>query len=499
MKLDKLSIKWKLYIYLIGFVAIMLGILWLFQVVSLERFYKAIKIQSIEKAAQTLAKNIDYEDLEDLMEQLARQNDISIKLVNVRGDTLSKVDIAPDALLTHMSREDLVNYYKITLLEGGTKLVIFGEDISRKEVSPFGGMDFTEEGIRMNKFPPPRRDKMESILYTKMVTRSDGLNVLLLLNTNITPIDATVDTLRVQLVYITGILVVLALALALFISKKISKPIIQINDTAHELAKGKYDIEFEGKGYLEIIELNNTLNYAARELSKVEKLRRELIANVSHDLKTPLTMITGYSEMMRDLPGENTPENVQIIIDEATRLNTLVNDLLDLSKLQAGTIQLNPSLFNLTESVREILKRYEKLTEQEGYEISFIYNEEIMVYADEVKLSQVIYNLINNAITYTGKDKKIIVKQSRTDNVTSKVRLEIIDTGEGIEAHEIPYIWERYYKVDKHHKRAAIGTGLGLSIVKNILETHKATYGVESEKGIGSTFWFELEEADKDH
>nr|WP_307990555.1 HAMP domain-containing sensor histidine kinase [uncultured Niameybacter sp.] len=496
MKLDKLSIKWKLYIYLIGFVAIMLGILWLFQIVSLERFYKGIKLQSIEKAANSLAKNIDYENLEELMEQLARQNDISIKIVDASGDTLSKVDIAPDVLLTHMSREDLANCYLITLLEGGTKLEIFGQDVDKREISPLDVMGLTkEEAMRMNKFPPPRRDKMESILYTKMVTRSDGLNVLLLLSTNITPIDATVDTLRVQLIYITGILVILAIGLALFISKKISKPIIEINHTAGELARGKYDIQFKGKGYLEIIELNNTLNYAASELSKVEKLRRELIANVSHDLKTPLTMITGYSEMMRDLPGENTPENVQIIIDEATRLNTLVNDLLDLSKLQAGTISLSLSKFNLTSSIREILKRYEKLTQQEGYQITFISDEEVIVYADEVKLSQVIYNLINNAITYTGKDKKIVVKQSRIGD--DRIRIEIIDTGEGIEASEIPYIWERYYKVDKHHKRAAIGTGLGLSIVKNILECHESAYGLESTKGMGSTFWFELKELNR--
>ena len=133
-----------------------------------------------------------------------------------------------------------------------------------------------------------------------------------------------------------------------------------------------------------------TLNYAAKELSKVETLRRDLIANVSHDLRTPLTMITGYSEVMRDLPGENTPENVQVIIDEANRLTTLVNDMLDLSKMQSGAQKLSPSFFDLTESVRDILGRYNKLTD---YDIRFTADRDVTVYADELKISQVVYNL----------------------------------------------------------------------------------------------------------
>lgn len=126
----------------------------------------------------------------------------------------------------------------------------------------------------------------------------------------------------------------LALIFAAIMSKKVSKPIIKINESAKELAKGNVAVHFDGEGYREITELNDTLNYAAEELSKVENLRRELIANVSHDLRTPLTMITGYAEVMRDIPGENTPENVQIIIDEANRLTSLVNDMLDISSFR---------------------------------------------------------------------------------------------------------------------------------------------------------------------
>ena len=138
-------------------------------------------------------------------------------------------------------------------------------------------------------------------------------------------------------------------------------------------------MDFDASGYREIAELANTLNYAAKELSKVEALQRELIANISHDLRTPLTMITGYAEVMRDIPNENTPENVQIIIDEAKRLTTLVSDVLDISKLQSGTIPFNGEVLNLTENIREILTRYTKLTE---YKIIFEANEDIYVYGD---------------------------------------------------------------------------------------------------------------------
>ena len=195
-------------------------------------------------------------------------------------------------------------------------------------------------------------------------------------------------------------------------------------------------------------------------------------------------MIAGYSEVMRDIPGENTPENVQIIIDETNRLTTLVNDMLDLSKLQAGAIPLKRSVFNLTESIREIMTRYDKLAD---FHFVFEAGEEVYVNADELKISQVVYNLVNN---YTGFDKTVRVRQRVQGNV---VRVEVIDSGEGIEPDKLKDIWERYYKVDKSHKRAQVGSGLGLSIVKSILELHGGRYGVQSEVGKGSIFWFQLE------
>jgi len=269
----------------------------------------------------------------------------------------------------------------------------------------------------------------ESMVYGQLVALQDGSRQFILLNAILNPVSSTVDTLRSQLLIITGLLVFLSLGLALILSRRVARPIVRINERSKELAKGNYEVSFSASGYKEIAELADTLNHAARELNKVETLRRELIANVSHDLRTPLTMISGYAEVMRDLPGENNPENIQVIIDEARRLTGLVNDLLDLSRLQAGSQNLNKSTYSLTASIRTIISRYGKLIDQEGYDLSFEAAEDARVHADELRIDQVLYNLINNAISYTGDDRKVTVRQTVAGG---RVRIEIIDSGDGV-------------------------------------------------------------------
>lgn len=285
-------------------------------------------------------------------------------------------------------------------------------------------------------------------------------------------------------------MIFLATLIAIIISKRISNPIEQINQSAKALAKGDYETEFHGRGFLEIKELSDILNTAALELSKVERLRRELMANISHDLRTLLAFIYSYAEMMHDFPHEVTSEQSQIIMDEAKRLTSLVNDMLDISCLETGITRLNKENYNLTERLRETINRMNRLVENKGYQLNFEYEEDVYIHADEVKITQAFYNLLINAITYSGDDKTVIVRQSVKGNA---VKIEVIDHGEGIDQSDLPYIWERYYKVNKEHKRPIIGTGLGLSIVKKIIEMHNGKYGVESEVGKGSIFWFQLE------
>ena len=501
MRFEKMRIKYKLFFYLIIFTAIMLVLLWLFQTVFLESFYRSIKTQSVKASAQEIAENINTSDLQSYIDDVAQRNDITVRVFDEQNNEIASENIGENSIIYKLPMGLIQNYYDEAKENGGTILKLFPEE-NNKEM-PVRTQDQTpgqddgeanQTGGQAQQMPQQQGNRQmsnmpQNMIYVELVEQADGSTMMIMVGAMITPVDATVETLQIQLLYISIVFVALSVILAFSISARISRPIIKINTSAKELAQGNYDINFDGKGYREIAELNETLNYAAKELSKVESLRRELIANVSHDLRTPLTMITGYGEVMRDLPSENTPENVQIVIDEAKRLTTLVNDLLDVSKFQSGSQEIQLGRYNLTQSICDILMRYDKLTKQDGYHITFLAGEDVHVCADEARITQVVYNLINNAITYTGEDKCITVRQTVQNG---KVRIEIIDTGEGIPEDKLKYIWDRYYKIDHIHKRAAIGTGLGLSIVKAILDKHQAEYAVISKEGQGCTFWFEL-------
>ena len=293
--------------------------------------------------------------------------------------------------------------------------------------------------------------------------------------------------------FLTVGVILLATGLVGFtMARSISEPIIETNESARELSRSRYTRPPHSGGYREIAELNDTLVRAAEDLGKVEDLQRELIANISHDLRTPLTMIVGYAEAMRDIPEEVTPENMQIIIDETSRLSSMVNEVLDFSRLRTGSLELEEKPFNLTEQIREICNRVGRMTAVEGYTVLFTPAEDRTVTGDSGRISQVLYNLLGNALTYTGKDRTVRITLQDTG---SRVRVEISDSGEGIPEDELPYIWDRYYRSRENHRRAVIGSGLGLNICRSILEKHGAEYGVKSVEGQGTTFWFELPKA----
>ena len=474
-----MGIRRRMMMYLAAFVAFVLALLWLFQIVWLDDFYRWDKTRQVREASDTVTANLDSDQLESLINHLAARYDVCVLLLNGEGREILSSEDVRFCLLHHMDLRDLRFWCNRTPEDGSLIMELFN-------VQPLMNFPMNPYDFRGNV--PPMMSEQQSLLCARRVTMPDGTQAYLLLNSIITPLESTVETLTLQLIIITGVVIVGALLLAWFIARRVTRPIIETNEAARALARGQFDPPPHGGAYREMAELNDTLAHAAVELSQVERLQHELIANISHDLRTPLTMIGGYAEVMRDIPGEASPENFQIVIDETNRLTSLVSELLDFSRLQTGHTAMQSASFCLTDAIAAIVQRVGGMTEKDGYIVRYESQDRVFIHADEKRIGQVVYNLVGNALTYTGADKTVTLAQTVEEG---RVRISISDTGKGIPPEEIPLIWNRYYRTQESHKRAVIGSGLGLSIVQSILEKHGMRYGVDSVVGQGTTFWFE--------
>lgn len=474
------GIRPHIFVCFLVFTALLLVLLWLFQIVFLDEFYRMQKTEMLRSFSNSMVHNIDNENLQTLADRIAEQDNVCVMVTDENMRVIVTAESWNGCLIHHMNRFDLWRYAS-SLAEGDSAIA------AEFPLDAFRNQSYDARKFR-GAVPPSDNGGAKSLITVQRAVMADSRVVYVFLNTLITPVTGTVQTIRNELYFISAILVLLSFLLSLILSRYITRPLIETTEAAAALSGGEYQ-PVSDTGYREIEQLNQQLVQAAHDLHRVEEMQNELIANISHDLRTPLTLIEGYAEAMRDLPDENTPENMQVIIDETRRLTTLVNSVLDLHTARGELGTLNTTPFSLTDSIRGILSRYAKLTEQDGYHIVFAPVQDAWVLADEVKVQQVVYNLINNALTYTGEDRTVTVVQKVQD---SRVRIEVRDSGEGIAPQDLPYIWDRYYRGGKPHRRARIGSGLGLSIVKNILESHHLAYGVESREGEGSTFWFEL-------
>lgn len=410
-------------------------------------------------------------------------NEIVDKIINIEStniiESMDDITLDNNICLEYMDYYGNKYYYnnKISSCLLGRNKIIDKELVKFKQ---------SGEETAFEKILNPINNSV-SLLYC--IKKGNGY---IFLFTSLEDIGTTTSLIKNQLIYVTLLAILFSIIIALFLSRRIAKPISDMTKKAEKLAEGNYNVQFTTTGIKEIDELANTLNYLEQEVSKTDEYRRDLMANVSHDLKTPLTMIKAYAEMIRDITLDNkekTKENLNVIIDETDRLNILVNDILELSKLQNNQDNLNIEKFDIVELINDILKRYQIIKETENYNLVLESPSSIIVKADKKRISQVIYNLINNAINYTGDDLTVTIRI--TENAKD-CKIEIIDTGKGIDEKDLTNIWNRYYKKEKNHKRNVVGTGLGLSIVKNILEQHHFKYGVNSIKDKGTTFYFQV-------
>lgn len=280
-KWRKPGIRMQVMLGFVLFTAVIVTLLWTFQITLLNTFYKAIKVNEVRSVANRVVAMLDESASASDYFEVTRSTNISILISNSDGSNVSFSPAARGGVLERFDYLDCKQLFTEVKAAGGSVM---------------------DDNITDPTSTIERQDR--TIIYAQTVTLSSGNEYLVLLSCDVIPVDSTVETLKIQLWCLTGVMILLSFGLALFISSRLSKPLEQMNESAKQLGEGKYDIRFPEQGAREVAELAATLNYAAAELSKVEDLRRELIANVSHDLRTPLTMISGYAEVMRDIPAK---------------------------------------------------------------------------------------------------------------------------------------------------------------------------------------------------
>ncbi len=293
-------------------------------------------------------------------------------------------------------------------------------------------------------------------------------------------------------IWLTALVFILLSAVVTYInSLRISKPIKEMELAADKLASGENSEDLVVQSRDEIGKLAQSFNYMKQQLANTEKMRREFIANVSHDMRTPLTSINGFVSGILDgiVKPEDYTKYLNLIKDETLRLTRLTNEILQLAKIQSGSLKLCQENLKVADVLDSVLSSTKALIEGKSINVSVECASTITVYADSDKLKQVLINIVDNAVKYSGHGGAIFIKVSTKP---AKTEFRIKDTGIGISAAELPLIFEKFYRVDKSRQSATGGTGLGLNIAKSLIELHGGKIWAESELGAGTEVVFEL-------
>jgi signal transduction histidine kinase len=289
---------------------------------------------------------------------------------------------------------------------------------------------------------------------------------------------------------VVGILaLLLAVILGNQIAKRISKPINNVTNIAHDISKGNYDNKItEHSNINEIGTLTGTINNLADILKLQEQLRKRLTADVAHELRTPLATLQSHLEAMIDGIWEADAARLKSCHDEIIRISKLVGDLEKLARYEGENLVLNKSEFDVTELIKSLSMNFQRDALNKGLEIETS-DAPVMLYADKDKISQVIVNLLSNAVKYSEEGDKIVITAAEDEN---EIVIKMQDTGTGIDEEHLSHIFERFYRVDTSRSRLTGGSGIGLTITKAIVDAHEGTIGVESKVGEGTEFTVRL-------
>ena len=311
-----------------------------------------------------------------------------------------------------------------------------------------------------------------------------------IVSASLAQISTAAEVLRSILIPLALLLLVLDLLFAMLFSRWFTRPIERLSAGAQEIAAGNYDVQISVVHRDEIGRLAEDFNHMASEVKRSAQLEKDILANVSHDLRTPLTLIKGYAETVRDLTGSDDAkrtEQCNIIVDETDRLSALVNSVMELSKVQNGSEKPNLIDFDMSELCFEVAGRYDALCDQNHWTLRLEADHAAPVSADPAMMERVLHNLLGNAFHHIGADGLVIL---RVIPLEKGCRVEVVDHGPGIPPEDLPYLFDRYYRARQDAGKT--GTGLGLSITKAILQQHGFAFGVDSAVGQGSTFWFTM-------
>ena len=309
------------------------------------------------------------------------------------------------------------------------------------------------------------------------------------------PLDSVRQVLRNQLLTMSVFTIVLSLLLSFFIASRIAKPMVDLTRQAQKLGEGDYSVRFENNDVTEIHQLAETLNTATAELAKIDQTKTNLLASVSHDLRTPLTMIKAYAEMIRDLSGgdpKRRQEHIGVILQETDWMSDLITDILEYSRIRSGNMNYEMRVFDLSSLTDICVERFRELILRQERNVVIVWNSPayLPVKGDVARIQRVIDNLLSNAVKHSPDGREMTVSVLMEGD---RVRWQVRDHGEGIPAENLDKIWDQYFTRSSLQNRVSGSTGLGLSIVRGILEAHGADYGVDSREGEGACFWFVLE------
>lgn len=498
----KKSIATRLFILTVGFFLFFISIQLLFQSIFFQNFYTDRKVSRLQSNLESFEKDYinnikSIEDTSKAIKDFEDKNNAKIAILESNG------------LLSYITDSD--NNTEDT----GRINVVMG--IVKNWISnPKNFVEMQNNGETITYIDPSYGT--ENIVCIDPVIFNDAPTKVIFAVSSLQPVDEAVDVIKEFNLYLYAGALFIILILAFLYSKMISKPLVDLNNVALKMAKLDFSEEFIVNREDEIGNLAKTLNFLSQNLSSalsslkksneqlkkdiekeknLENMRKEFVAAVSHELKTPISLISGYAEGIKDniVEGEEKEYYLDVIIDEAEKMGDLVSEMLELSKLESGNYNLNIISFPLDRTINETIKRLEGLKQEndshDNFEIIKNIDENINVLGDEDKIEEVIRNFLTNAIRHTKDEGKIYV---RTINKDDEILVEVENEGDHINEEDLKKIWERFYKIDKSRNRSLGGTGLGLSIVRHILEMHNSKYGAENTE-MGVKFYFALKKA----